>query len=109
MRRSNNMAKIINMAEFQKRMRNELAAEILHHDQHPVQDTEADRLYATLNKLMAETPMADEEKIIVFWTKLVEQLAAIDNDSQRERYVKKMAKLLNQDIVGAARIAFAEF
>ena len=41
------MAKIINMAEFQKRMRNELAAEILHHDQHPVQDTEADRLYAT--------------------------------------------------------------
>ena len=76
---------------------------------HPVQDTEADRLYATLNKLMAETPMADEEKIVVFWTKLVEQLAAIDNDSQRERYVKKMAKLLNQDIVGAARIAFAEF
>jgi hypothetical protein len=53
--------------------------------------------------------MADEEKIVVFWTKLVEQLAAIDNDSQRERYVKKMAKLLNQDIVGAARIAFAEF
>ena len=103
------MAKIVNMAEFQKRIRDQLTAEILHHDTHPVPDTETDRLYATLNTLVAETPMADVEKVVVFWTKLVEQLAAIDDQTERQRYVKKLAKLLNEDIVEATRAAFAEF
>jgi len=65
-------------------------------------------LIATLNSLIRDTPMADEEKLVVVWTKLVELLAAIEDGAQRKRYVNRITALLNQDIVEAARAAFAE-
>ena len=103
------MAEIISMADWHKRTRDDLTAEIMHHDKHPMSDTETDRLLSALNKLAAEAPMADEEKIVVFWTKLVEHLAAIDDEAQRKNYVKRITTLLNQDIVETARAAFATF
>jgi hypothetical protein len=53
--------------------------------------------------------MADEEKLVVVWTKLVELLAAIDDEAQRKLYVNRITTLLNQEIVEAARAAFAKF
>ena len=66
-------------------------------------------MIATLNTLIRDTPMADEEKLIVVWTKLVELLAAIDDEAQRKLYVNRITTLLNKDIVEAARAAFAKF
>ena len=53
--------------------------------------------------------MADEEMVVVFWTKLVEHLAAIDDDARRQLYVERISALLNQDVVEATREAFAQF
>jgi hypothetical protein len=102
------MAEIVEMDEWRKRTRNSLTEEILHHDRNPDADTEADRLIHTLNTLVRDTPMADEEKLVVVWTKLVELLAAIEDETRRKLYVKRITTLLNQDIVEAARAAFAE-
>ena len=103
------MAEIISMGEWRKRTREELTKDILHHDRNPVPDAETDRLIATLNKLIREAPMADEQRIVVVWTKLVELLAAIDDQTRRKLYVKCITTLLNNDIVEAARDAFAKF
>jgi hypothetical protein len=53
--------------------------------------------------LVLDTPMADEEKLVVVWTKLV------DDEARRKLYVKRITKLLNNDIVDASRAAFAKF
>ena len=103
------MGKIVSMAEWRKRARDDLTLEIVHHDRHPAPDPETDRLYATLNELTSKTPMAEEEMVVVFWTKLVEHLAAIDDEARRELYVKRISTLLKQDIVEATREAFAQF
>src|SRR5687768_9795813 len=103
------MVEIVNLAEWRKRTREGLTEEILHHDRNPVPEVETDRLIATLNALIRDTPMADEEKLVVVWTKLVELLAAIDNEAQRKLYVNRITTLLNQDIVEAGRAAFAKF
>ena len=97
------------MAEWRKRTREELTEQIQHHERNPVPELETDRLIATLNTLIRDTPMADEEKLVVVWTKLVELLAAIDDEAQRKLYVNRITTLLNQDIVEAARAAFARF
>jgi hypothetical protein len=102
------MAEIVEMDEWRKRTRNSLTEEIMHHDRNPDADTETDRLIHTLNTLVRDTPMADEEKLVVVWTKLVELLAAIEDETRRKLYVKRITTLLNQDIVEAARAAFAE-
>ena len=103
------MVEIINLAAWRKRTREEFTEEILHHDRNPVPELETDRLIATLNTLIRDTPMADEEKLIVVWTKLVELLAAIDDEARRKLYVNRITTLLNKDIVEAARLAFAKF
>ena len=100
------MVEIVSLAEWRKRTREELTEEIQHHDRNPVPELETDRLIATLNTLIRDTPMADEEKLVVVWTKLVELLAAIDDEAQRKLYVNRITTLLNQDIVEAARPAF---
>ena len=101
------MAEIVSMDEWRKRTREELTEDILHHDRNPVPDAETDRLIATLNKLIREAPMADEERLVVVWTKLVELLAAIDDKARRKLYIKRITTLLNNGIVEAARDAFA--
>src|SRR5262245_59695731 len=102
------MAEIVKMDEWRKCTRDSFTREILHHDRNPVSDTETDRLIATLNSFIRDTPMAAEEKLVVVWTKLVELLAAIEDGTQRKRYVNRITTLLNQDIVEAALAAFAE-
>jgi hypothetical protein len=103
------MVEIVNLAEWRKRTREEFTEEILHHDRNAVPDDETDRLIATLNTLIHDTPMAHEEKLVVVWTKLVELLAAIDDEAQRKLYVNRITTLLNKDIVEAARAAFSQF
>ena len=104
------MVEIVRLVEHRKRIRDDLTVEILNHDRHPApDDIETDRLIRTLNALMAETPMAGEEKVVAVWTTLVELLAAIDDEKERNLYTRKIAALLNQDIVEAARTAFAKF
>ena len=104
------MAEIVRLIEHRKRIRADLTAEILNHDRHPApDDVETDRLIRTLNTLMTETPMAGEEKVVAVWTTLVELLAAIEDEKERNLYTRKIAALLNQDIVEAARAAFAKF
>jgi hypothetical protein len=46
---------------------------------------------------------------VVVWTKLVELLAAVEDEKRRKLYVNRITTLLNRDIVEAARTAFAEF
>jgi 16S rRNA G527 N7-methylase RsmG len=103
------MVEILPLEEWRKRMRDELEAEILHNDKHPIYDVETDRAIASVNKLIDETPLSNEEKIVLIWTKLIEQIAALEDKAQRDRYVKGMTKLLNQDLVEATRRAFAKF
>ena len=104
------MVKIVSLADHRKRIRDDFVTEILHHDRHPApDDVETNRLIRTLNTLMAETPLAGEEKVVAVWTTLVELLAAIDDDKERSFYTRKISALLNQDIVEAARAAFAKF
>ena len=103
------MAKIFSMGEWRKATRDKLTAEIAHHDENPVNDAETDRLIASLNGLMSVTPLSDEEKMTIVWTKLVELLAGIDDEAERNLYVQEIRKLLDQDVVEAARSAFKEF
>jgi hypothetical protein len=79
------------LAEWRKRTREELT---LHHDKNQAPELETDTLIATLNTLIRDTPMADEEKLVVVWTKLVELLAAIDDEAQRKLYVNRITTLL---------------
>jgi hypothetical protein len=103
------MVEIINIAEWRKRAREELTEEILQHDRNATPNDETDRLIETLNRLILDTPMSAEEKLVVVWTKLVELLASIDDEARRKRYVKRITKLLNSDIVETSRAAFAKF
>jgi hypothetical protein len=103
------MVEIVNIAEWRKRAGEELTEEILHHDTHPAPDDETDRLIETLNRLILDTPMSAEEKLVVVWTKLVELLASIDDEARRKLYVRRITTLLNRDIVEASRAAFAKF
>jgi hypothetical protein len=103
------MVEIINIAEWRKRAREELTEEILQHDRNATPNDETDRLIETLNRLILDTPMSAEEKLVVVWTKLVELLASIDDEARRRRYVKRITKLLNSDIVETSRAAFAKF
>jgi hypothetical protein len=58
------MVKIVSLAEwFIAHARN--SGKRSCHDRNPVQETETDRLIATLNTLIRETPMADDEKLVV--------------------------------------------
>ena len=82
------MVEILPLEEWRKRMRDELEAEILHNDKHPIYDVETDRAIASVNKLIDETPLSNEEKIVLIWTKLIEQVAALEDKAQRDRYVK---------------------
>jgi hypothetical protein len=108
-RGTKNVGKIVDISEWRNGVRDQLTAEILHYDKYPEDDVETDRMYASLNRLYDKTPISDVEKVVVAWTKLVQQLAAIDDDAERKLYVQRIAKLLNQDIVEAAREAFTEF
>src|SRR5262245_3779917 len=102
------MPNIVDLTEYRKRLRDQLTAEILHNDEHPViDDVETDRAIASLNRLMDETPLSYEEKIVVFWTKLVEHLADIDDEKERNAYLQRIRKLLSEGVVDAARDAFA--
>jgi DnaB-helicase binding domain of primase len=99
----------VDTAEWRKATRDKLTAEIIHHDRNPVDDAETDRLIASLNRLMSATPLAEEEKLTVVFTKLVELLVAIDDEAERNLYVQRIRKLLSQDVVEAARAAFKKF
>jgi hypothetical protein len=103
------MVEPINIAEWRKRAREELMEEILQHPRNAAPDDETDGLIETLNRLILDTPMSAEEKLIVVWTKLVELLASIDDVARRKLYVKRITTLLNRDIVEASRAAFAKF
>ena len=72
-------------------------------------DAETDRLIASLNGLMSVTPLSDEENMTVVWTKLVELLACIDDEAERNLYVQEIESFSDQDVVGAVRSAFKEF
>lgn len=103
------MIEIINIADWRKRARAELTEEIPQHDTNASPVDETDRLIDTLNRLILDTPMSAEEKLVVVWTKLVELLASIDDAARRRLYVKRITTLLNRDIVEASRAAFAKF
>jgi hypothetical protein len=103
------MAEIVKMDEWRKRARDSFTEEILQHDGSPDAGAKADRLIDTLNTLIRDTPMGDEQKLVVVWTKLVELLAAVEDEKRRNLYVNRITTLLNRDIVEAARTAFAEF
>jgi hypothetical protein len=105
-RRTKNVGKIVEISEWRNRVRDQLTAEILRHDKHPDDDIEIDRMFASLNRLYDKAPISDVEKVVVAWTKLVQLLAAIDDDAERKLYVRRIEKLLNQDIVESARAAF---
>lgn len=66
-------------------MRDELEAQILHNEKHPIYDVETDRAIASVNKLIDETPLSNEEKIVLIWTKLIEQVAFLRSTGDRAR------------------------
>jgi hypothetical protein len=100
------MAEIIGMGDWRKRMRDILAIEIVEADRNPESDIEADRLLASLSIALAEAPLAGEEKLVALFTKLVEEIASIQSESERKNYADQFAKFLRLDVVEAARSAF---
>lgn len=100
------MAEIVTMAEWLKKMREQLAHEIIDADRNPESDIEADRLLASLSIALDEAPLAEEEKLLALYTKLIEGLASIDSEGERKRYADQFAKHLRLKVVEAARSAF---
>jgi hypothetical protein len=101
--------KVVQISQWRKQMHHQLAAEIAEADRTPEQDREADALLAALDKALNDAPLDQEEKARALFTRLVEELAAVESDRERRAYVEQFYKLLRDDIVGAARRAFPQF
>lgn len=95
-------------SQWRKQMHHQLAAEIAEADRTPEQDREADALLAALDKALNDAPLDHKAKLRALFTRLVEELATVDNDRERQVYVERFYKLLCDDIVGAARRAFPQ-
>ena len=101
--------KAVQISQWRKQMHRQLAAEIAEADRTPQQDREADALIAALDTALNEAPLDQKKKARVLFTRLVEELAAVESDRERRAYVEQFYKLLRDDIVGAARRAFPQF
>jgi hypothetical protein len=100
------MAEIVDLPNFRKMLRARFATEMVDNDTNPEADVETDRLLASLNALLAESPLAEEEKIVALYTRLIQSLAEIEDENERRRYVDKMRDLLRWEVVEAAVQAF---
>jgi hypothetical protein len=87
-------------------LRVRFAREMIDNDRNPEADVETDRLLASLNALLAESPLAEEEKIVALYTRLIQSLAEIEDENERKRYVDRMHDLLRWEVVEAAVQAF---
>ena len=85
------MAQIIDLAEGHRKLREEIAAEILHADRHPERDPEADRLLNSLGEVLTTAPVSEEEKLVALYTKLIDGLASIESESERKAFADKFA------------------
>ncbi|MFN2161497.1 MAG: hypothetical protein ACK2UN_05430 [Candidatus Promineifilaceae bacterium] len=101
--------RVVQISQWRKQMHHQLAAEIDEADRTPEQDRESDALLAALDKALNDAPFNQEEKARALFTRLVEELAAVESDRERRAYVEQFYKLLRDDIVGAARRAFPQF
>jgi hypothetical protein len=102
------MAELVDLAERRKALRDQLAKEIVHANKNPESHPAADRLLASLSEVLATAPLAEEEKLLALYTKLVEGLASIENEGDRKYYADEFAKYLRQDVVESAVQAFRE-
>lgn len=103
------MAEIVKINEWRKRTRSAFTENITQQNGNAGSETETDKLINTLNTLIRDAPMADEHKLVVVWTKLIELLAGVEDETRRNLYVNRITTLLNRDIVEAARADFAGF
>jgi hypothetical protein len=101
--------RVVQISQWRKQMHHQLAAEIDEADRTPEQDRESDALLAAFDKALNDAPFNQEEKARALFTRLVEELAAVESDRERRAYVEQFYKLLRDDIVGAARRAFPQF
>jgi hypothetical protein len=58
------MTAIVDLPAFRKALRAKFAREIFDNDRNPEFDRETDRLLASLNAQLDETPLAEEEKLV---------------------------------------------
>jgi ribosomal protein L17 len=100
--------KLVQTSQWRKQMHHQLAEEIAKADRTPEQHREADALLTALDKALNDAPLDEKEKLRALFTRLVEELAAVDSDRERKAYVERFCKLLRDDIVGAARRAFPQ-
>jgi uncharacterized membrane protein YccC len=96
------MTELIDLTAFRRALRDRFAAEIVDGDRNPETDREIDRLLAALNTSLDNAPLAEEEKLLALYVRLVQSLAEIEDGSERKRYVNRMRDLLRWDVVEAA-------
>jgi DNA primase len=100
------LAEISDLAAFRRALRETFVAEIIEGDRSPQADREIDNLLASLNASLDEAPLAEEEKLSALYTRLIQSLAEIEDENERNHYVNRMRNLLRWDAVEAAVQAF---
>src|SRR5262245_28203228 len=92
------MAKIIDMAEARRRIRDQMAKGIRQGDKDADIDVEADKLLLSFAKSLDEAPLAQHEKLLALYMKLIETLTSLDDERDRNRYAKIFEKHLRQNM-----------
>jgi hypothetical protein len=100
--------KLVDLPEWQKAFRERLAAEIVRADKKPEADREIEKLLESLGEALARAPLAEDEKLLALYIKLVEGLTSIERERERKQLADQFAKFLRLEVVEAAVQAFRE-
>jgi hypothetical protein len=92
------MAKIIDMAEARRKIRAQMAEGKRQDDKDADINVEADKLLLSFAKSLDEAPLAQKEKLLALYMKLIETLTSLDDERDRNRYAKIFEKHLRQNI-----------
>jgi hypothetical protein len=92
------MAKIVDMAEARRKIRDQMTKGIRQGDKHADTDVEVDNLLLSFAKSLDEAPLTQQEKILALYMKLVEALTSLDDERDRNHYAKIFEKHLRQNM-----------
>ena len=95
------MANIIDMADARIKIRDQMADQIRHADKDADANVEADKLLVSFAKALEEAPLAQEEKLLALYMKLIETLMSLADERDRNRYAQIFEKHLRENIVEA--------
>ena len=92
------MAKIVDMAEARRKIRDQMTKGIRQGDKDADTDVEADNLLLSFAKSLDDAPLSQQEKLLALYVKLIETLTALDDERDRSRYAEIFEKHLRKNM-----------